>query len=183
MAWTTRRTICRAAGSAGRPIAKLPVDDLVASLARWPRPSVGQAPVRHRPAASAARPPGPPAPDRSPASAAVRARSAGNRSAALVQQGGNVDRHVLAGIEKIGHQHDPPHAPRPASTATWSGMSGRAMEKKAGSTSSAPSRAATARPGRKALVGLGPRAAVADDEDAGGVGRRAHDRSLQRERK
>ena len=69
-------------------------------------------------------------------------RHAGKLPAALLDQGGNVVRHVLAGVEKIGHAARSAARRAADSSATWSGMFGRAMEKNAGSTFSAPSRAA-----------------------------------------
>ena len=112
VAWTTRRTICRAAGIGRAPIAKLPVDDLVAP------PLDGRASRGQRPSGCHRR-------RREPLHHQVLQRrivfqrgqqfqhNLREAPAALVQQGGNIHRHVLAGIEKIGHQHDPPHAREP----------------------------------------------------------------------
>ena len=169
------------------PIAKLPVDDLVAS------PFDGRAASAGRAAPDSTRGVSRSTSRSSNAGSFSSVGSSSNRDlrelpAALVQQRGNVDRHVLAGIEKIGHEQDATHSAFDASAATWSGMSGRVMEKKAGRMSAPQPRRHPRDHGLKALVGLGARAAVADDEDSAADGytcamRFVHGRCSQRERK
>ena len=99
---------------------------------------------------------------------------AGELAAALVQQRGDVVRHVLAGVEKIGHQHDPPHAPRgQLGNAVENVRPRNRKERRQNSLHAQP-------PGdpldhrRETAVDFGAGAAVADDDEAGGAGGVVH---------